>query len=122
MESLRKFCAKMINIDQVHLSIRLLHFSVGRHVGRPVNGANNSISGISDQANILFNDSAKRYKYKIAELGLKIDFFSLNDCIFDVLIAETALNHIPCISYPDMYHYLIEYPDHYILAQSFESL
>lgn len=70
-------------------------------------------SFVSEVTQNLSGDAATRYKNKIKQLGLRFDPYDLKSDRFVILSTNTAVSDIPMITYPDVYHYLIEYPDHF---------
>lgn len=54
-------------------------------------------------------NSSNRYKEKLLRLNLIIDPYEFGDDKLATLTNKTNLA-VPSVTYPDIYHYLIEYP------------
>ena len=70
-------------------------------------------SYVSDVTQNLSNEALDRYKDKIKQIGLLFDPYEIAREKFVILSSNTPVIDIPAITYPDIYHYLIEYPDYF---------
>jgi hypothetical protein len=66
--------------------------------------------GNSEIASNLDINSSNRYKEKLLTLNLIIDPYEFGDDKLATLTNKTNLAEFPNVTYPDIYHYLIEYP------------
>ena len=68
----------------------------------------NITSNLSDDTN-----ASNRYKDKVKQLGLNFDPYSLTNEKFMILNSNASIDEVPHITYPDIYHYLIDYPNYF---------